>query len=471
MPATVDTLSDAYKTMRAAWNLPDALRGGTRAMRDASTVYLPREPKEKETAYLARLNRTVLFNAYRDSLERLGSKPFRRPIVVEGLPDDLKPMIADCDGRGTSLTTFARRWLISAIHRGIGHVLVDFMPNPDRRVRADPAAPKRFLPYFVLVDASEVIGFREEADLGPPKLSQLRRLTKAFVDDGDWGEKLVESVTVYDYGAVRRFVKVEDAWVQFGDVTAISIKDRIPIVSANLCETGFMTAAPCLEDLAWINLAHWQSSSDQRACLRYARLPILFRKGDFRDEDGKETTTVTIGPGCVIASSDTSADLKYVEHTGAALKVGQDDLDSLERKMEVLGLAPMMRRTGGETATGKAMDAAQAATDLGGWIAILESALTECFTVAAQWMGVELGDDFKLKIAADAELSAQGDSELRALSSARLNGDISRKTFLAELKRRGVLSDTVDIESEVAASDADDPTGAGDTADPDEGTS
>ncbi len=45
------------------------------------------------------------------------------------------------------------------------------------------------------------------------------------------------------------------------------------------------------------------------------------------------------------------------------------------------------------------------------------------------------------------------------------------RPMLAELKRRGVLSDTVDIESEVAASDADDPTGAGDTADPDEGTS
>lgn len=464
--STVDTPTGAYNAMRDAWDLPDALRGGTRAMRAAGTKYLPREPKEKVTAYQARLERTILFNAYADSLDRLASKPFRKPVVVENLPEKLTGIVPDCDGRGTSLTTFCRRWLRAAIHRGIAHVLVDFPPNPERRVRWDPMAPKRFLPYFVLVDASEAIGIRESVESGPQKISQLRRLTKSIEPDGEWGEREIEVVDVHQIGSVTSYIRVGDTWQPRGDPVAITIKDRVPIATANLCETGFMSATPCLEDLAWLNLAHWQSTSDQRACLRYARLPILFRRGQFLDAQGNPIDSITLGPGAVLSSASPDADIKYIEHTGAALKVGQDDLDHLEAKMEVLGLAPMMRRTGGETATGKALDAAQAATDLGGWVAILESALTDAFSVAAEWVGAELGSDFKVKIQADAELTVQGDAELRALASARLNGDISRRTFLAELQRRAVLSDTVDLDAE-SASAGDEPPEPGSSDDGD----
>ena len=49
---------------------------------------------------------------------------------------------------------------------------------------------------------------------------------------------------------------------------------------------GFMTAHPPLMDLAWLNLAHWQSASDQRHILHVARVPILFGRNLTLPEDG-----------------------------------------------------------------------------------------------------------------------------------------------------------------------------------------
>src|SRR3546814_11327266 len=53
----------------------------------------------------------------------------------------------------------------------------------------------------------------------------------------------------------------------------------LPLVTVYAERTGYLTARPPLLDLAWLNLAHWQSSSDQRHILHVARVPILFEIG------------------------------------------------------------------------------------------------------------------------------------------------------------------------------------------------
>ena len=48
---TVATPSKAVLAMRAAWDLSDALLGGTDAMRSAGQAYLPKWPAEDEKSY------------------------------------------------------------------------------------------------------------------------------------------------------------------------------------------------------------------------------------------------------------------------------------------------------------------------------------------------------------------------------------------------------------------------------------
>lgn len=100
-----------------------------------------------------------------------------------------------------------------------------------------------------------------------------------------------------------------------------------------------------LIDLAWLNLAHWQSASDQRHILHVARVPILFGRA-LQVADGE----IEIGPNRLILADDPAAGLRFVEHFGTAIAAGRQDLVDLEDRMAVLGL-DMMRHHPGAPST------------------------------------------------------------------------------------------------------------------------
>ena len=150
-----------------------------------------------------------------------------------------------------------------------------------------------------------------------------------------------------------------------------------------------MTAHPPLMDLAWLNLAHWQSASDQRHILHVARVPILFGRNLTLPEDG-----LALGPNRIVTGEGESADLRFVEHSGAAIAAGRQDLIDLEDRMAVMGLDLMTRRggTGSTTATARAIDAAENSTSLLGLIHAVEEGLTTAFGYMADWLGVPRDD-------------------------------------------------------------------------------
>src|SRR5690606_24069096 len=79
-------------------------------------------------------------------------------------------------------------------------------------------------------------------------------------------------------------------WIKI-DSGVVSI-NRIPLRTYYTRREGFMIGYPFLEGMAWKNLEHWQSASDQRHILHVARVPILFGSGlteeDLKDEDGNK---------------------------------------------------------------------------------------------------------------------------------------------------------------------------------------
>ena len=158
-------------------------------------------------------------------------------------------------------------------------------------------------------------------------------------------------------GQMRAWQKVDEGRHDLGDV---------PLVSVIANPTGFMTARPPLVDMAWLNLAHWQSTSDQRHILHIARVPLLFGRGLQMAERGLE-----IGPNRLILSDDPSADLKFVEHSGAAIAARRQDLVDLEDKMAVMGFDMIARRPVMATATGRAIDAAHCHASLDVLCAVL----------------------------------------------------------------------------------------------------
>lgn len=439
--------------MAGKWALPRALMGGTAAMRAAGEAYLPKEPAEGDKAYKNRLDRSTLFNAFARTLNGMTGKVFSKPIVLaEDVPEAIAAQLEDADLAGRNIDQFARDVFLGGGQTGISHILVDMPPGEAPKNRADEIASGR-RPYFVHIKAEDLIGWRVESIAGRDTLTQIRFREHATVDDGEYGQKVEERIRVLWRDRYEVWTKQDKADAQgnqyaLTDEGAVTLGE-IPLATYYANRTGFMCAKPPLEDLAYLNVAHWQSSSDQRHILHVARVPILFgRNLTTVDEDGKP---IEIGPNRMITSSDQYGDLKYVEHGGQAITAGRDDLKDIEDRMRVMGLEVYMPQTSGNTtATGKAIDSAEQNSLVKNMALNLKDTLEQALVYMAKWQ--RLGDSGgSLTVNTDfLAMTAQTAQDVANLITARQNGEISRETFWSELKRRGVLADDFDPEAEEA---------------------
>ena len=132
--------------------------------------------------------------------------------------------------------------------------------------------------------------------------------------------------------------------------------------------------------------------------------------------------------------------MRFIEHSGAAIDAGRQDLIDLEDRMAVLGLDMLRRRPGNETATGRAIDAAEAHAALAGVIATLRDGLQAAFDMAADWLDLPDNATGQIQIARNFPVSDDAAAEADMLLKARLAGEISQEAFLAEITRRGILA-------------------------------
>ena len=466
MPNEVAQTCATYDRMAESWKLPRALMGGTKAMRKAGETYLPKEPGESAEAYESRCSRSTLFNAFKRTVGGMTGKVFARDIAIgDDVPDAIagKPIdanakkkerkdgwVEDIDLTGRNINSFARDVFHDGVQTGISHILVD-MPagEPARTVAEEQAAGRR--PYLVHIKAEDMIGWRTETIKGREVLTQIRFREHITTDDGEYGEKSEERIRVLWRDRYEVWRKIEKAgpdgelWEMI-EKGAVSLGE-IPLATFYAARTGFMTAEPPLEDLAYLNASHWQSASDQRHILHVARVPILFGRGlNLIDENGQP---VQIGSNRMITSNDEHGDLKYVEHNGAGISAGRQDLIDIEDRMRVMGLELFMpKTTGTQTATGKAIDSAEQNSVVKTTALSLKDAMEQALVYMAKW--AKLGDSGgSLVVNTDyLTFTGQAAQDITALLNARMAGEISRTTFWSEMKRRGFLADDFEVETE-----------------------
>lgn len=461
----VNTPCAAYEEMVAASALPRTLMGGTPAMREAGRLYLPQEPSESSDAYQVRLARSFLFNQYGKTVSDLGGRLFRTGAQTADLPAELEPIMGDIDLTGRDLTRFARDLFSDGVHAGVTYLLVEYPTLPEEETVDDTTGEVKqprprsiaeekqagLRPYWVHIKQVNLIGWRSEIINGMERLTQVRIRETVEEEDGLWDVKSVPQVRVLEIGRWAEYRQDEsEEWVIHAQGT--TTLDFIPLIPIYTNRTGFMTGRPLLENLAELNLCHWQSSSDQRHILHVARCPILFGAG-FSEDSGR----MEIGPTVMVKNSNAEAKLTFVEHTGKAIEAGANDLKELEAQMKVCAMEPLMPKSGGQTATAKAIDTAEAACLL----QTIANDLEDCLELALIYSMALLGQtlDTAGTVEFDCNFSATlgQQADLDALNKARANRDISRKTYQKELKRRDVLSEDFDSALEEAELTAEGP--------------
>lgn len=431
----------AHQLMAPRIDLVETLMNGTESLRAKGEAYLPKYERESDKNYKERLSRSVLVNYFRRTVESLVGKPFSKPVVIEDdMPKELVDLAENIDHQGNHLNVFARRVFRDGLVKGLTHIMVEY-PNTEALGVQTKEDEDRInaKPYFVHIFPENVLAAHYEIRNGEEFLTHVRIYETETVRV-EFDEMLVERIRVLEPGIWQLYQKNPKTKKWELESSGTTTLNYIPLVTYYSEKEDFMMARPPLTDLAYVNVAHYQSGSDQRNILTVSRFPMLAASGINEEESKTE-----VGPRQLLTCMDKDGKYYYVEHSGAAISSGREDLKDLEEQMSILG-AELLKKSGNPTATAKAIDTAENTSLLQSMVLSFADSLERCFQIAADWMnlGVETGS---IVINTDFGLTLDG-QDLQALATARANKDISREAYLHELQRRGALSDDFDVEAD-----------------------
>jgi hypothetical protein len=412
-------------------------------MRNAQTAYLPRHPEETGNAYDERLQAAVLYNMAELTLDTWVGKPFGEPVKLnDDVPEPIITLLDDIDLQGNNLTVFSRNWFKEGLAKAFAHVVIDFpsLKEEERegRTKADDDREGR-RPYWVMIKPENVIAAFSQIVDGQEILTHVRIRENIVVQDG-FAEVVKERIRVMEPGRwflyeLRKEKGKKEEWVVIDNgVTAVKF---IPMVTFYANRSGIMTGKPPIEDLAFLNVRHWQSTADQTSILTVARFPMLAVAGA-SDQTG---SVMAIGPKQLLGTKDPQGRFYYVEHSGKAIGSGRTELLDLEEQMASYGADFLKRRPGNMTATSRA--SVEAVSPLQDAIIRFVDAINVALSMTAAWMGMEEGGT--VDIQTDFSMGESSET-LKTLLETRKNGDISREDFLDRLRTLKVLRDDFDPE-------------------------
>lgn len=453
-PNSPATTSDTYDRMLASWELVETLLGGTQAMRAAGEKYCPMHEEETFTGYQSRLQGAVLLNMVEQTLNQLAGKPFTEPVKLN---DNVPPIIEDkivpdVDMQGNSLHVFCHRWFREGMAKALVHVLVDMprtpadMPTKTPRTLADDRKSGA-RPYWVLVKPENVIFASSVVESGAEVLQHVRIL-ETFTEQNGFAEVERVRIRVLTPGHVQLWEpdpkkkrNGEPVWnlVDEWD-TAL---DYIPLVTFYAHREAFMEGKPPLMDLAELNVSHWQSTADQRHILKVARFPILACSGATEGD----SDPVVVGPNKVLYNPDPQGKFYYVEHTGKSIEAGRQDMKDLEERMAMYGTHFLRKKSGHQTATGQAIDSAEATSELASMAGVFEDAVAQALDMTADWLRIAGGVGGTVEVVKSYQDSTQDRYAIDALNKARANKDLSRKAYLDALMLYGILNEDFDVDA------------------------
>ena len=250
------------------------LMGGTRAMREAGTEYLPRETEEEDSDYNIRLARTFLYNGFRRTVYNMSGRVFDKPVVATG-NDQYEEWSNNVTNDGRSLTVFARDLFLTGLSEGLVFVLADY---PDVTPPEDRAAQKAadLRPYLVEIEPKDMIYWEFVTENSKPILTEIH-FVESYVDDKT--NKRLEQVKVLtlapggvEWSVWRPASDSNAEWVLHSEPRLMAPMTEIPIVPIYFGErTGLFMAEPPLMDLADMNIAHWCCSPRRSASSRPRR--------------------------------------------------------------------------------------------------------------------------------------------------------------------------------------------------------
>ena len=430
--------------MSEAWVPIDCCVGGTQYFRKNAGLFLPREPKEDYDAWQRRVSHATLSPFLTRLAEQAAGLILRKPCQLvskeeEGEVDPYwETWIEDVDGYGTSLDTFARRLAISSILWGHAAILVD-MPNTEAAANLQEERDLGLRPYFIEVDAKDILGWRKSNDSPISPIGQVRLNEYVSQEIGEFGDEVVRQIRVLEQGQWRVFRKGEGGWyVHQSGSTSLPV---IPLAVTYSNKVGELVSKPPMLPIANLNILHGQRTADLQHALHVAALPIMYLKA-FDDTDNE------------IALSANSAILLPAEgEVGYAEPVGQGTFQAqqafiteLEQQMSSLGISTLFsQKMAAETAESKRLSRTDSDSLLSIVSKDLEKCLQNAIDIAAAYVNMEAP---QVQLDRDFDTQVLDGPQVAQYVQLWMQGAITQETLLEMLKAGEVLPN-IDVEREV----------------------
>ncbi len=432
-----------------SWEIMKAVVSGTEYLRDNSEAFLPLEPREDYSAYLARVNRAVFTPYTQRLIAGAAGLILRKPISIEGDSYWTEIFNKDVDGCGSDLDEYARRLVICALTYGHSHILVDFPAPTDAKSLAEERALNR-RPYWIEVDPTKIYGWRLDRESNYGNLTQVRIGEKAVVADGEFGEKVYDQIRVIEPGRYRVYRQEQQKKEMQGDFPYPSSFDQsdataefeliesgpysleqIPLVTVYASKADTMTSRPPLLDIAHLNLAHFQRQADLIHSLHIASQPMLVLEG--WDDQTKD---MAISVNYAMATQPGNK-VYYVEPASSAFEAQSAEIQELQQQMASLGLSTLsQQKFVAESADARRLDRIDTNSMLAMVSMDLESGLQKSYNLAANYLGIEPP---KVKISRDFDLQRLIGQDIAAMAQLFEGNVIDREEFRDMLVQGEIL--------------------------------
>lgn len=174
----------------------------------ATRQYLSKFTAEDDATYRDRLNLTPFEDKFKQVLQELNALMFSGGVEKVNLPFELyhsqeetdslgiSPYWDNIDGHGLSGDLFLYAVCEDALRDGHTFIFVDYTPLPPARTLAEYKLIER-RPYWVHVDAADVVNWRVVEDAGRDRLVRVTICEHSLEPDGEYGEKNVTRYRVY----------------------------------------------------------------------------------------------------------------------------------------------------------------------------------------------------------------------------------------------------------------------------------
>jgi hypothetical protein len=351
--ANPDTRSAVAATMLERITMMREIYGGTRTMRAAAATYLPQHERETDARYQRRLGQSFALNKLKEAVSTASAKPFEQIVTLINADPELELWAKDIDLQGNSLHIFSHRYFDDAVLCSLSHILVDHPTTvnlPNLKVQREAG----FRPFFKHIRPENLLAAYTEI-VGGQKIVRHARILDRRVSRDDPSDPYKETfwnqvyVIEVEPGATQGVVilyEAKDGSTDWAEISQAPISmDEVPLVTmyAGDMESDFL-GIPCFEDLAYKQIEHYQSSSDQRSILGAGRFPMLAASGVnlAAEDDEGEGETFEIGPYKLLYSPEAQGRWYFVEPTGKAIEAGAKDLKELEFQMDFMSLNPVV---------------------------------------------------------------------------------------------------------------------------------